>query len=90
MLKLPGQSMKALYEGPLPPMALTDYESMSKFLNHGAQRCKTSGRNFDLFLDWVIHSLILSLTADSASRIFLPKTKTAPFELDDQIGRAHV
>ena len=57
MLKLPGQSMKALYEGPLPPMALTDYESMSKFLNHGAQRCKTSGRNFDLFLDWVICGL---------------------------------
>ncbi len=90
MLKLPGQSMKALYEGPLPPMALTDYESMSKFLNHGAQRCKTSGRNFDLFLDWVIHSLILSLTADSASRIFLPKTKTAPFELDDLRPISHL
>ena len=77
--------LKNLFEGPLPPMALTDYESMSKFLNQGAQRCKVSGRNFDLFLDWVIHSLTMSLAADSASRIFLPKTKTGPFVLDDLI-----
>lgn len=83
MLKAP--RMKTLYESPLPPMALTDYETMSKFLNQGAQRCKASGRNFDLFLDWVIHALVQSLAADSASRIFLPKTKTAPFELDDLI-----
>lgn len=74
--------MKTLYESPLPPMCLTDYEAMSKFLNSGAQRCKASGRNFDLFLDWVIQALLSSLTADGASRIFLPKTKTAPFELD--------
>ena len=83
MLKI--SRMKTLYEGPMPPMALTDYEAMSKFLNQGAQRCKGSGRNFDLFLDWVIHALVQSLTADSTSRIFLPKTKTAPFELDDLI-----
>lgn len=80
---LPNTRLKYLYESPLPPMALTDYESMSKFLNQGGQRCKVSGRNFDLFLDWVIHALTVSLTADSASRIFLPKTKTGPFVLDD-------
>ncbi|MCI8739335.1 MAG: hypothetical protein HFG10_04385 [Oscillibacter sp.] len=77
--------LKTLYEGPLPPMGLTDYESLSKFLNAGAQRCRTSGRNFDLFLDWVIHALLASLTSDSAARIFLPKTRTAPFVLDDLI-----
>ena len=82
---LPTTRLKNLYEGPLPPMALTDYEAMSKFLNQGAQRCKVSGRNFDLFLDWVIHALTMSLTSDSASRIFLPKTKTGPFVLDDLI-----
>lgn len=82
---LPNTRLKNLYESPLPPMALTNYESMSKFLNQGAQRCRVSGRNFDLFLDWVIHSLTASLTADSASRIFLPKTKTGPFTLDDLI-----
>ena len=82
---LPNTRLKNLYGGPLPPMALTDYEAMSKFLNQGAQRCRVSGRNFDLFLDWVIHSLTASLTADSASRIFLPKTKTGPFALDDLI-----
>ena len=77
--------LKSLYEGPLPAMGLTDYESLSKFLNAGAQRCKASGRNFDLFLDWVIHALLASLTSDSAARIFLPKTRTAPFVLDDLI-----
>lgn len=82
---LPNTRLKTLYAGPLPPMALTDYEAMSKFLNQGAQRCKVSGRNFDLFLDWVIHALIMSLTSDSASRVFLPKTKTGPFVLDDLI-----
>lgn len=82
---LPTTRLKNLYEGPLPPMALTDYEAMSKFLNQGAQRCKVSGRNFDLFLDWVIHALTASLTADSASRVFLPKTKTGPFVLDGLI-----
>ena len=82
---LPNTRLKNLYAGPLPPMALTDYEAMSKFLNQGAQRCRVSGRNFDLFLDWVIHSLTMSLTADSASRIFLPKTRTGPFALDDLI-----
>jgi len=66
-------------------MALTNYDAMSKFLNQGSQRCKISGRNFDLFLDWVIQALKASLAADSASRVFLPKTKTAPFALDDLI-----
>ncbi len=82
---LPNIRLNNLYKGPLPPMALTDYASMSKFLNQGAQRCKVAGRNFNLFLDWVIHALTLSLTADSASRVFLPKTRTAPFTLDDLI-----
>lgn len=77
--------LKTLYESPLPPMALTEYETMSKFLNSGARRCKESGRSFDLFLDWAIHALVTSLTSDSASRIFLPKTKTGPFVLDDLI-----
>ena len=82
---LPNTRLKNLYAGPLPPMALTDYESMGKFLNQGAQRCRVSGRNFDLFLDWIIHALSMSLTSDSASRVFLPKTKTGPFVLDDLI-----
>lgn len=75
--------LKALYESPLPPMALTDYAALSKFLNSGARRCRESGRNFDLFLDWAIHVLVTSLASDSASRIFLPKTRTGPFVLDD-------
>lgn len=82
---LKANRLKTLYESPLPPMALTEYETMSKFLNSGAARCRASGRNFDLFLDWAIHVLVTSLASDSASRIFLPKTRTGPFALDDLI-----
>ena len=31
--------MKELYESPLPPMALTDYEAFSKFLNQTLHCC---------------------------------------------------
>ena len=75
--------LKDVYENPLPPMALTDYDALSKILNDGMRRCGESGRNFNMFLDWASHALITSLTSDSASRIFLPKTKTAPFYMDD-------
>ena len=75
--------LKDVYENPLPPMALTDYDALSKILNDGMRRCGESGRNFNMCLDWAIHALITSLTSDSASRIFLPKTKTAPFYMDD-------
>ena len=77
--------MKDLWESPLPPMALTDYEAFSKFQNQALHRCRESGRSFDVFLDWAIRTLASSMAADSASRIFLPKTKTAPFSLDDLI-----
>ena len=77
--------LKDVYGSPLPPMALTDYEALSKFLNSAARRCKESGRELDLFLDWTIRALLDSLSADSAARIFLPKTKTGPFALDDVI-----
>lgn len=77
--------MKDLWESPLPPMALTDYEAFSKFQNQALHRCRESGRSFDVFLDWAIRTLASSMAADSASRIFLPKTKTAPFSIDDLI-----
>ena len=54
--------LKDVYENPLPPMALTDYDALSKILNDGMRRCGESGRNFNMFL---------------------PKTKTAPFYMDD-------
>ena len=77
--------MKDLYENQLPPMALTDYEAFSKFLNQALHRCHETGRDFNVYLDWAIRALASSLAADSAARIFLPKTKTAPFVLDDLI-----
>ena len=82
--------MKDLYESPLPPMALTDYEAFSKFLNQALHRCRETGRDFNVFLDWAIRALSSSLAADSAARIFLPKTRTAPFALDDLIPLSEV
>ena len=76
MLKL--NPMKDLYESPLAPMALADYEAFSKFLNQALHRCRETGRDFNVYLDWAIRVLASSLAADSAGRIFLPKTKTAP------------
>lgn len=77
--------MKDLWESPLPPMALADYEAFSKFQNHALHRCRESGRSFNVFLDWAIRALAGSMAADSASRIFLPKTRTAPFTIEDLI-----
>ena len=71
--------MKELYESPLPPMALTDYEAFSKFLNQALHCCHETGRDFNVYLDWAIRALASSMAADSAARIFLPKTRTAPF-----------
>lgn len=77
--------MKDLYESPLAPMALADYEAFSKFLNQALHRCRETGRDFNVYLDWSIRALASSLAADSAARIFLPKTRTAPFALDGLI-----
>ena len=70
MLKL--NPMKDLYESPLAPMALADYEAFSKFLNQALHRCHQTGRDFNVYLDWAIRALASSLAADSAGRIFLP------------------
>ena len=78
--------MKELYESPLPPMALTDYEAFSKFLNQALHCCHETGRDFNVYLDWAIRALASSMAADSAARIFLPKTRTAPLQ-GDRAGR---
>lgn len=82
--------MKELYESPLPPMALTDYEAFSKFLNQALHCCHETGRDFNVYLDWAIRALASSMAADSAARIFLPKTRTAPFSLDDLIPLSEI
>ena len=60
--------MKELYESPLPPMALTDYEAFSKFLNQALHCCHETGRDFNVYLDWAIRALASSMAADSAAR----------------------
>lgn len=73
-----------LMVGPLPSMSLVDYASVRKFLEMGNERAKETGYHKNsVYLDWAIRTLICSLTADSASRIFLPKTDTSPFNIED-------
>lgn len=69
-----------LCQGPLPPMACLDYAAtMRSFEAMTRQHPEDAA----LLLDWMIRTLLSSLAADSASRIFLPRTDTAPFCLDD-------
>lgn len=66
--------MKELYESPLPPMALTDYEAFSKFLNQALHCCHETGRDFNVYLDWAIRALASSMAADSAARMIWERT----------------
>ena len=64
--------MKELYESPLPPMALTDYEAFSKFLNQALHCCHETGRDFNVYLDWAIRARRQDLPAkDQNSSVFL-------------------
>lgn len=74
--------MKDLWESPLPPMALTDYEAFSKFQTQALHRCRESGRNFDAFLDWAIRALAGSMAARQCPPGFsCPKPKQRLFPL---------
>ena len=70
-------------DGPMPPLGLLDFESTMKFREIALEQFQTRGWDTTVLLDWMIRTLLSSLMADSASRIFLPKTETGPFELDD-------
>ena len=69
--------------GPLPPLGLLDFESTMKFREDAVEQYRAHGWDTTVLLDWMIRTLLGSLMADSAARIFLPKTETGPFELDD-------
>ena len=69
--------------GPLPPLGLLDFESTMKFREDAVEQYRAHGWDTAVLLDWMIRTLLGSLMADSAARIFLPKTETGPFELDD-------
>ena len=64
---------------PLPALDRLDLDSVEKFL----AAVRGAGRDTAPYLDWAISVLLNSLMADSASRIFLPKTETAPFQAED-------
>lgn len=68
--------------GPLPPLSCLDFDSLVKYVQSAERHCQENGCGIYAFLDWAIHVLAASLSADCASRIFLPKTETMSFELD--------
>lgn len=72
----------ALY-GPLPPLSELDFDSLVKYVHSAERHCQETGRGIYAFLDWAIQVLSSSLAADCTSRIFLPKTDTMSFVLDD-------
>lgn len=76
-------AQKIASTAPLPPIGEMDYASIMKFLHLAEQRCREEGRSVRVYLSWAMHVLLTSLSADSASRIFLPKTETAPFQAED-------
>ena len=83
--------MKELYESPLPPTGLTDYEAFSKFLNQALHCCHETGRDFNVYLDWAIRALASSMAADSAARIFsCQRPEQPPFSLDDLIPLSEI
>ena len=57
--------------GPLPPLGLLDYESTMKFREDALEQYRANGWDTAVLLDWMIRTLLSSLMADSASRVFL-------------------
>ena len=76
-------SSVGLQQGPVPPLACLDFESTMKLVEMAEQAEDCT--DMPIILDWMIRTLLNSLAADSAARIFLPKTDTAPFCVDDLI-----
>lgn len=70
-------------QGPLPPMGCLDYDSTMKFWEQSKQQFVERGWDPSVLIDWMVHILLNSLMADSASRIFLSKKETGPFYLED-------
>ena len=70
-------------DGPIPPLGLLDYPSTMKFRELAFQQFHACHWDTTVVMDWMLRTLLNSLMADSASRIFLPKTQTRPFLLDD-------
>lgn len=69
--------------GPVPPLGCMDYASVMKFWNASAERFQANSWDLSAVIDWAIKTLLNSITCDSASRIFLPKTETSPFDMED-------
>ncbi len=64
---------------PVPSLSCPDLGSVEKLL----AAVRGAGQDSAPYLDWAIHVLLNSLMADSAARMFLPKTETAPFQAED-------
>lgn len=64
---------------PVPSMSCVDRESVYKFVEHAKDFCREERVSLDNYLNWAVHVLLKSLASDNPSRMFLPKTDTAPF-----------
>ena len=75
---------------PIPSLGEADYETIMRFVQRECNRLQKRGQATDDVLTWVIQTLIGSLLADNAARLFLPKTQTAMFSIEDLIPMSAV
>ena len=68
---------------PIPPIGNATYDTTMKFLEAAERECVKEEKPLDPYYDWVIHTLLSSMMVDGPSRIFLPKTETDQFQVND-------
>lgn len=57
--------------------------SLQKFLDGAKAYAAESGISYQAYLNWAIETLLYSLEADSAARVFIPKTDTVSFDPEE-------
>jgi hypothetical protein len=75
--------LQGICKGPVPPLGSMNYAAIQKFIQRTKAYAEKNGINGQIYLNWAIEVLLHSLETDSASRIFLPKTETSPFDAID-------
>lgn len=77
------RTLRELRRGPVPPIGSMEDASLQKFLDGAKAYASETGISYNAYLNWAIETLLYSLEADSAARIFVPKTDTAQFDPED-------
>lgn len=77
------KTLRDLRCGPVPPIGSMEDVSLQKFLDGAKAYAAETGISYHAYLNWAIETLLYSLEADSAARIFIPKTDTVSFDPEE-------